>query len=231
MQPDGLPWFWLPETESQSQFESQFESPLESASKSTLAQAGLGFSVRLGLRPVQIGTAFLRVWIQPAEARPGSAELAALAELGAEDRLVGLDNSSRPRGVFRQLVWPQDDPAVSRQDDLFGRLVGARTPVVERAQLGLRIIVLKARGVKDVSFQITLMVLVILLTFTMSCSLNIKVILSYAKRPIGPAIGFSSQYVVMPLVSWSLQMTPFCASLTYNLYLLVVDTSSIFRLK
>ena len=50
-------------------------------------------------------------------------------------------------------------------------------------------------------FTLVLMLMVIINTVNMGSQLDINVIKEVFKKPIGPAVGFASQFVVMPLVS------------------------------
>lgn len=64
-----------------------------------------------------------------------------------------------------------------------------------------RLIVLRGSSVVDLIFRIFITMFVIFITFTMGCGLDLKIIWSYLKRPISPAIGFGSQFLFMPLIS------------------------------
>lgn len=59
------------------------------------------------------------------------------------------------------------------------------------------------RKVKEISkvFTISVAVLVSLNYINMGCALDLNVVASVLKKPIAPAIGFFSQYAIMPLVS------------------------------
>ena len=50
-------------------------------------------------------------------------------------------------------------------------------------------------------FNSVLMVMVILNTVNMGSALDIQIVKDCLKKPIGPAVGAFSQFVVMPLVS------------------------------
>ncbi len=53
----------------------------------------------------------------------------------------------------------------------------------------------------SVAFLWVMITLVVVNTFLMGTQLDLKLISDCLKRPIGPAIGFGCQYMVMPLVS------------------------------
>ena len=50
-------------------------------------------------------------------------------------------------------------------------------------------------------FTYVIMVMVILNTINMGCALDLQVVKECFKKPIGPAVGALSQFIVMPLVS------------------------------
>ena len=50
-------------------------------------------------------------------------------------------------------------------------------------------------------FTLVLMLMVIINTVNMGSQLDLDVIKEVFKKPIGPAVGFASQFVVMPVVS------------------------------
>lgn len=64
------------------------------------------------------------------------------------------------------------------------------------------------RRVKAISkaFTISVAILVSLNYINMGCALDLGVVTSVLKKPIAPAIGFVSQYAVMPLVSLLLHL-------------------------
>ncbi|VDP92411.1 unnamed protein product [Echinostoma caproni] len=71
----------------------------------------------------------------------------------------------------------------------------------ESETVGFPLLVLRAQGVVQLIFRIVVVILVSIFIFTMGCELDIAVMKAYAKRPVGPAIGWGCQFVIMPLVS------------------------------
>ena len=49
-------------------------------------------------------------------------------------------------------------------------------------------------------FEIGIIVLAVILYIGYGCAIDLQIIWKVIKRPIAPAIGFLSQFVVMPLV-------------------------------
>ncbi len=80
-------------------------------------------------------------------------------------------------------------------------LIRVKIGAAEFLALGLRIIVLRESGIVDLIFRIGLIILLILATFFMGCDVDLDVVKSYATRPVGPAIGFLCQFLIMPAVS------------------------------
>ncbi|CAH8642505.1 unnamed protein product [Dicrocoelium dendriticum] len=67
--------------------------------------------------------------------------------------------------------------------------------------LGFPLVVLRDQGVTQLLFRITIILMVTLFTFTMGCELDAALLKSYFRRPIGPAIGFACQFIIMPSVA------------------------------
>ena len=63
------------------------------------------------------------------------------------------------------------------------------------------VVVLRNRGVQDQLLHITIQILLGILNFAFGCKLDMHVVWKYIKRPLGPSIGFCSQFILMPLVS------------------------------
>lgn len=63
------------------------------------------------------------------------------------------------------------------------------------------IIVLRQRRTIDSVFRIAVSAFVGVITFLMGCVLDLKIIWQILKKPIPPAIGFTCQFCIMPLVS------------------------------
>ncbi|GAA57409.1 ileal sodium/bile acid cotransporter [Clonorchis sinensis] len=67
--------------------------------------------------------------------------------------------------------------------------------------LGFPVIVLRGQGVVQLVFRIVVVSMVTIFTFTMGCELDPGLLKAYFRRPIGPAIGFCCQFIIMPLIS------------------------------
>ncbi|VDD78283.1 unnamed protein product [Mesocestoides corti] len=77
-------------------------------------------------------------------------------------------------------------------------LVSAELASTEHLAVGIRMVVLREDGIVDLVFRIGLILLLILLTFLMGCEIDIDIIKSYFKKPVGPIIGFLCQFIIMP---------------------------------
>ncbi|XP_059491092.1 ileal sodium/bile acid cotransporter-like [Neocloeon triangulifer] len=75
-------------------------------------------------------------------------------------------------------------------------------PIDESAELPVSVI--RVKRLADQIFIITVPILVSLIYINFGCALNWTVVKNTLKRPIGPAIGFVSQFVFMPLISFGL---------------------------
>ncbi|KAL5103907.1 Ileal sodium/bile acid cotransporter [Taenia crassiceps] len=98
----------------------------------------------------------------------------------------------------------------------------ARAVVAEKSYLalGVRILVLRESGVVDLIFRIGLIILLILATFFMGCEVNINVIKSYARKPVGPILGFCCQFIIMPAVAIALaKLTPINPAFGFGLFI------------
>ena len=58
------------------------------------------------------------------------------------------------------------------------------------------------RSLEEAIFEIGLIVLAVILYIGFGCLIDLKIIWKVIKRPIGPAVGFLSQFVIMPLVRY-----------------------------
>ena len=63
------------------------------------------------------------------------------------------------------------------------------------------VVVLRNVGMEKALNHIVIHIMVGLLNFAFGCQLEMDITLSYAKKPIAPAIGLCSQFLIMPLVS------------------------------
>ena len=83
-------------------------------------------------------------------------------------------------------------------------LHGSPDPRVSPSRIvhsGYKVGVVRVPRAVDTIFTVGIAVMVSVLTLGMGCSLDITVVWSTLKKPISPAIGFSCQYLIMPLVS------------------------------
>ena len=63
------------------------------------------------------------------------------------------------------------------------------------------VVVVRERGLIDLIFFLTLNILVACINIGMGCAVDLKVVKEVLRRPVAPAIGFFSQFLIMPLVS------------------------------
>ena len=63
------------------------------------------------------------------------------------------------------------------------------------------VVVIRKEGLIDLIFFPTLNILVACVNIGMGCAIDLKVVKAVLRRPVAPAIGFFSQFLVMPLVS------------------------------
>lgn len=64
-----------------------------------------------------------------------------------------------------------------------------------------QVIIYRDTGAVDMLFVILVTVCVAVNTLFMGCQIDLKVIIQVLKKPIGPAVGYVSQFVFMPVVS------------------------------
>ncbi|KAF6770156.1 hypothetical protein AHF37_09994 [Paragonimus kellicotti] len=88
----------------------------------------------------------------------------------------------------------------------FSSVVRSSTVVNDTALLGFPVIVLRGQGVVQLVFRIVVVTMVTIFTFTMGCELDPELLKMYARRPIGPAIGFCCQFIIMPLLAFAIGM-------------------------
>lgn len=89
---------------------------------------------------------------------------------------------------------------------IIARAVGGQ---IDDVAVGVRMLVLRKGGIADLLFRIGLILLLILATFFMGCEVEIDIIKSHLRRPIGPLLGFLCQFLVMPGVSPSIFLAGF----------------------
>lgn len=74
------------------------------------------------------------------------------------------------------------------------------TKNVSVAEKCIDVVVTRESGAIDKAFTYSVIVLVAIIYVNMGAALDIDIVKQTMKRPIGPAIGFFSQFVIMPLV-------------------------------
>ena len=67
---------------------------------------------------------------------------------------------------------------------------------------------------EEAIFEIGIIVLAVILYIGFGCLIDLKIIWSVIKRPIGPGIGFLSQFVAMPLVG---KLKPYLIMMEFSL--------------
>ncbi|KAF5403921.1 Apical sodium-dependent bile acid transporter [Paragonimus heterotremus] len=72
------------------------------------------------------------------------------------------------------------------------------------AILGFPVVVLRGKRVVQLVFRIMIVTMVTLFTFTMGCELDPELLKAYSRRPVGPAIGFCCQFIIMPLLAFAI---------------------------
>jgi sodium/bile acid cotransporter 3/5 len=68
----------------------------------------------------------------------------------------------------------------------------------------LPVTVVREKTVQSKVFAVSVAVLISLAYVNMGCALDLEVIGGALKRPVGPAIGFACQFVLMPLTAYAL---------------------------
>ncbi len=72
------------------------------------------------------------------------------------------------------------------------------------AQQDLSVSVVRKKTIQSKIFSYSVAILVSLAYINMGCAMDLEVVKRTLKKPIGPAIGFICQYLVMPLLSYAL---------------------------
>jgi len=78
----------------------------------------------------------------------------------------------------------------------------AKNQVVSESQLPVAIV--RKKTIQSKLFSYSVAILVSIAYINMGCALDLEVVKKTLKRPIGPAIGFICQFIVMPLLSYAL---------------------------
>ena len=79
-----------------------------------------------------------------------------------------------------------------------------KTSNVVKAQKSLEVEIVRKKTIQSKLFSYSVAILVSLAYINMGCAMDLEVIRKTIKKPIGPAIGFICQYVIMPLISYGL---------------------------
>ena len=64
--------------------------------------------------------------------------------------------------------------------------------------------VVRKKTIQSKIFSYSVAIIISLAYINMGCALDLNVVKDVIKRPIGPAIGFLCQFVLMPLISFGL---------------------------
>merc|ERR1711953_1063269 len=89
----------------------------------------------------------------------------------------------------------------------------------------LDVAVLRKKTIQSKLFAYSVAILVSLAYINMGCALDLDVVKNTLKRPIGPAIGFICQFLVMPLLAYALGFIFGTKSVAMRLGLFVTGTS------
>ena len=93
------------------------------------------------------------------------------------------------------------------------------------AKESMNVEVVRKKTIQSKVFSYSVAILVSLAYINMGCALDIEVVKNTLKRPIGPAIGFICQFLVMPLLSYILGFIFGTQSAAMRLGLFVTGTS------
>ncbi|VEL25667.1 unnamed protein product [Protopolystoma xenopodis] len=138
----------------------------------------------LVIQPNRIGITFLRIWVRVAK------DFIINNEMNRD--FVEYFHSKKNMTLYIDLLRLDSFNSSSTPDFAF------------------KLVVLRHKGVLQKVFRFLLIGLVILVTFAMGCQLDLKVIFLYIKKPVAPAIGFASQFIIMPLVSANVPLCLHC---------------------
>ena len=73
-----------------------------------------------------------------------------------------------------------------------------------RAEKKLNVYVTRKKTIQSKIFAYSVAILVSLAYINIGCAMDIEVVKNTLKKPIGPAIGFISQFLIMPLLAYAL---------------------------
>ncbi|VDM02829.1 unnamed protein product [Schistocephalus solidus] len=86
---------------------------------------------------------------------------------------------------------------------------------------GFRILILRKSGIVDRIFRIGLIILLFVVSFLMGCELDIDILRKHLRKPIGPVIGFSCQFILMPAIALALaKLCPISPEFGFGLFVI-----------
>lgn len=81
----------------------------------------------------------------------------------------------------------------------------------------LKVTVLRKKRIIDTAFLVSVIILVFIIFINFGCAIDWSLMKNFVHRPIGPAIGFISQFLFMPLISFGLGILLFKESVPLRL--------------
>lgn len=120
---------------------------------------------------------------------------------------------------YEEMLWSQEKSLMMKTNVIGFDVLNITSSVLESGQwksnataMTLPINVILADRTLNTLFTIIMMVMIIINTVNMGGQLDLQIIRQVFKRPIGPAVGFASQFIIMPLVIslWSLKIALLC---------------------
>lgn len=95
------------------------------------------------------------------------------------------------------------------QSEVYVKLKIPGTNKTEQAKENLDVIVTRRKRIIDHVFTGTVALLVSILYINFGAALDLKIVKNILLRPVGPAIGFCGQFLLMPLIAYGLGKTFF----------------------
>ena len=120
---------------------------------------------------------------------------------------------------YEEMLWSQEKSLMMKTNVIGFDVLNITSSVLESGQwksnataMTLPINVILADRTLNTLFTIIMMVMIIINTVNMGGQLDLQIIRQVFKRPIGPAVGFASQFIIMPLVIslWCLKIAFLC---------------------
>ncbi|BHF82365.1 hypothetical protein SprV_0802550200 [Sparganum proliferum] len=85
---------------------------------------------------------------------------------------------------------------------------------------GFRVVIVREAGMIDIIFRTGLIILFIIVTYLMGCDLDTSMLRQHLRKPIGPAIGFFCQFILMPTLAFALaKLTPISPEFGFGLFI------------